>query len=301
MILTQTISLCIPILVSLLGCGSQSQRESTVRDPVYQFDFANPAAEIELPGRLTEISGLTPIDDSLVAAVQDEKGELFIINFLTGDVVDEFKFAKQGDFEGIELVDDTVYVLRSDGDIYVIADWRSEDRDAVKIQTPLSPKNDAEGLGYQPAQHRLLVAAKEFPGDGLSRVRSIFGFDLRTKTLDPTPAYTISLDTIGVRLGIPGESLRKLLSSVVDLEAFKPSALAVHPLTGDIFVISSVLKAIAVVAPTGNLTDLVPVEFDRLRQPEGLAFLPNGDLLVSTEGQGGKGRIFRFNQTRIPE
>ncbi|HUF09533.1 MAG TPA: SdiA-regulated domain-containing protein [Rhodothermales bacterium] len=299
--MTHTISLCIPILLSLLGCGSQNQREPSSRDPVYEFDFANPAAEFVLPGRLTEISGLTLVDDSLVAAVQDEKGEVFIINFLTGDVVDEFKFAKDGDFEGIELVDDTMYVLRSDGAIFVITDWRSDDRDAVKIDTPLSRRNDAEGLGYQPDRHRLLVAAKEYPGDGLSRIRSIFSFDLRTKTMDPEPVYTISLDTIGVRLGLPGESLRKLLWTIVDLEAFKPSALAVHPLTEDIFVISSVLKVIAVVTPSGNLTDLLPVEVDRLRQPEGLAFLPNGDLLVSTEGRGDKGRIFRFNQTRIPE
>jgi uncharacterized protein YjiK len=294
---SQTLLANLTVVLSLLACGSRQVAPVAAEQARYEYDFSSPVTEIELPGRLEEISGLTFVGDSIIAAIQDEKGEIFLVNYETGVVVDEFRFGKKGDFEGIELVGDTMYVLRSDGDLYVITNWQSEDRDDDKIETYLATKNDTEGLGYQRSHHRLLIAAKEFPGRGRSRVRSIYGFDLKTQRLDPDPVYTIPLDTIGTRLGLPGEAIRSFLAPILDLEGFKPSAIAVHPRTGDIFVLSSVLKVIAVLLPSGELDGLYPVTVDNMPQPEGLAFLPNGDLLIATEGAGGDGRIFRFNES----
>ncbi len=296
--LVHAVLVCLPLVVTRASCGDEAPVKPPTPSVVYDYDFSTPVLELKLPKRLEEISGLTIVDDTLVAAVQDEKGEIFLLDHRTGDVVDKFKFARDGDFEGIELVDDTMYVLRSDGDVYVIADWRSKDPEAKKIETYLATKNDTEGLGYQPSKQRLLIVAKEFPGRGRSRVRSIYGFDLRTKKVDPEPVYEIPLDTIGVRLGLPGEAIRNLLAPALDLESFKPAAVAVHPRTGDIFVVSSVLKVIVVLSPSGELIQLSPIDIKDLPQPEGLAFLPNGDLLVSSEGAGGRGRLFRFNERK---
>lgn len=297
MLLTiQSYPFFLSLAMSLAACGTGRVENGITSGPAYGYDLSRPDQVLVMPGRLKEISGLTLVDDSTLAAVEDEKGKIYLIDPSDGDVIDEFKFAKKGDYEGIEMVDDTLYVLRSDGDVYVISDWRSKHRSTEKIETYLATKNDTEGLGYQPARRRLLVAAKEYPGRGRSRVRSIYGLDLNTKKIDHEPAYTIPLDTIGVRLGLPGESIRNLLAPVLDLEAFKPSAVAVHPGSGDIFVLSSVLKVIAVLDPSGNTKALLPIGAEELVQPEGLAFFPNGDLFISTEGQGGDGKILRFNQ-----
>ena len=180
----------------------------------------------------------------------------------------------------------------------MITDWRTKDRSTDKLETYLATKNDTEGLGYQRERHRLLIAAKEFPGKGRNRVRSIYALDLATKKIDHEPAYMIPLDTVGVRLGLPGEAIRNLLAPVIDLESFKPSAVAVHPITGDVFVLSSVLKVIAVLDSSGNMVTLLPIGTKALVQPEGLAFFPNGDLFISTEGRGDDGKILRFNQDR---
>jgi len=293
-----TCSVFLSLAMSLATCGGRNIEPMLPRSTAYAYDLGSPDDIVVLPGRLKEISGLTLVDDTLLAAVQDEKGEVYLIDPSTGDVIDEFKFGKKGDYEGIELVDDTLYILRSDGDVYVIKDWRSKNRSTDKLETYLATKNDTEGLGYQRERHRLLIAAKEFPGRGRSRVRSIYGLDLVTKKIDHEPAYTIPLDTIGVRLGLPGETIRNLLAPAINLESFKPSAVAVHPGTGDIFVLSSVLKVIAVLEPSGNMVTLLPIGAEALVQPEGLAFLPNGDLFISTEGRGGDGKILRFNQDR---
>lgn len=290
------LSFVVSVAVSAFSCGVDGQVSAPPSDSKYRYDFSKPDAELVLPGRLREISGLTPINDSLLAAIQDEDGEVFVIHQESGEVVFEFKFAKDGDYEGIELVDDTLYVLRSDGDLFMVSDWRSDERKTDKIETRLATRNDTEGLGYQPEFGRLLVAAKEFPGRGRKGVRSIYGFDVHRKRINPDPAYTLPLDSIGARLDLPGEALRRLLAPIIDLEGFKPAAVAVHPRTGDVFVVSSVLKVIAVLASTGELLELLPLGLEALVQPEGLAFTSDGDLFISTEGAGGKGKIFRFSE-----
>ena len=82
---------------------------------------------------------------------------------------------------------------------------------------------------------------------------------------------------------------------LVDLDGFKPSALAVHPITGELFVLSSVLKVLVVLAEDGSITAVLPLDGELLEQPEGMAFLPNGDLFISSEGVKKKARLLRFN------
>ena len=60
--------------------------------------------------------------------------------------------------------------------------------------------------------------------------------------------------------------------------------------------LSSVRKALVLLDPAdGTLLDVWPLPDDLFRQPEGLAFLPNGDLYISSEGSGGKAMLARFS------
>src|SRR5690606_37212141 len=87
--------------------------------------------------------------------------------------------------------------------------------------------------------------------------------------------------------------IRTALAPLVDLSGFKPSGLAVHPVTQEIYVLSSVRKAIVVLGADGSVTGAATLPEALLNQPEGLAFLPNGDLVLSSEG-GIRGALMRF-------
>ena len=45
----------------------------------------------------------------------------------------------------------------------------------------------------------------------------------------------------------------------------------------------------------GTLEAIWQLPEDLFPQPEGIAFLPDGDLFISNEGRGGKANILRFN------
>ena len=120
----------------------------------------------ELPERLLEISGVSWLDKDRFACVQDEMGIVFIYNTATSKIEKEISFAGTGDYEGIAIVDDAAWVVRSDGYLYEITSITAGKPTINEYDTPLTAKHDTEGLCYDQKNHRLLLAIKEIdPGN----------------------------------------------------------------------------------------------------------------------------------------
>lgn len=269
------------LLAVLAGCDRPTPAVGAAVQPVpaaivpYRLDA--PDARLTLPSVLQEVSGLTVLPTGRLGTVQDEEGTIYEVDPATGAVTDRLAFGERGDYEGIALTPDAVWVLRSDGDLYRVARAAGGGVEVETFETALASRNDTEGLAYDAAGGRLLVAAKEDPGDSLRGVRAVYAFDLATRALSPAPAFTLD---------------RALLDG--DLAAFKPSALAIHPTSGHVYVLSSVRKALAVVDAEGTLLAAVPLEEALFPQPEGITFAPDGTLYIANEGPSGPGTLLRF-------
>jgi uncharacterized protein YjiK len=275
-----------------------TQSDTGHRTPDTSYDFSHPDTSFSLDDDLDEISGLTVFDDRHLAAVEDEHGRFYLIDFETGEISAERKFAGKGDYEGIERAGDRLFVLRSDGQLRELFRFETDNLKDDKIDLDLNSACDAEGLAYQESHRRLLVSCKERAAKGLHRLRAIYSFKLESMKLDEDPVYLIRTDTVHAAIGAPGEGLRKLLAPLADLDGFKPSSIAINPVTDDLFVLSSVLKVIVVLDSGGTIKDIFVLDDRLLRQPEGLAFLPNGDLFISSEGAGGDAMLVRYNNKR---
>ena len=66
-------------------------------------------------------------------------------------------------------------------------------------------------------------------------------------------------------------------------EKIKPSAAAVNPITKDLYVLCSVNKIIFIQDEQGKLKDVITLNPKIYKQPEGIAFTPAGDLIISNE------------------
>lgn len=278
------------------GCSAPSNTAPMEPSTDRPYALESPAAAFALPNRLDEISGLTVYDDTHLAALQDEDGKMYLIEMATGEVVRDVTFAKDGDYEGIERVGDRIWALRSDGSLYEIDEWEGDKGDSKRHKTDLSERYDTEGLAYDAAHHRLLIACKEYAGKNRAGQKTIYAFDLEEEELLEEPVFSIEVEALDAFLGDAGlnNAVRRLTRPVAEVGAFKPSALAIHPVTQQIYVISSVRKVLVVLESDGTLAAVWPLPPDRFAQPEGLAFLPNGDLFISNEAAGGTATLLRF-------
>lgn len=257
------------------------------------YDLSSPEVRLELPEILHEVSGLTDIDPQTIACIQDEDGLVFIYDLQKNEIKDQFKFDENGDYEGITRVDNTLYILRSDGKLFEIQDYDSTDIQVNEYDTEI-PIKDNEGLGADLANNRLLIAGKSEPkGEEYKNSRAIFAFDLSTKKMIEKPVYKFNIEEIEAFLqntntGLKGKPKIRM----------NPSAVAIHPFTNQLYVLSSKDHLIYVFSAEGSIETVQQLNKKMFKQAEGIAFLENGDLIISNEGGKGKPTLLYFTYTK---
>ncbi|NJC26773.1 SdiA-regulated domain-containing protein [Neolewinella antarctica] len=274
------------------SCESPLLPETSGKSPA-GYDFSAPASKFELPEILLEVSGLTDLDNNTLACVQDEDGIVFVYDLNAGEISRQFKFAGPGDYEGITRVGSSLYVLRSDGKIYEIDDYTSENFTVTAYDTDL-PVKESEGLGFDAVNNRLFIAGKTKPkGAEYEGRKVVYGFDLATKTASSTPVLSFSETTI--EKAFPTHGIKKSGKKKDKDLSINPSAIAVHPVTDQLYVLSSMDNLLYVFNRTNEVEGIYALNKKQFAQPEGITFLDNGDMFISNEGKKGAPTLLRFN------
>jgi uncharacterized protein YjiK len=232
----------------------------------------------DLPAELKEISGLAWLTDSRFACVQDEEGKVFIYNTVQNKIEKEIPFAGPGDYEGITIKGNTIYIVRADGRLYEV-DMNSK-APAKEYKTPLTVEHNIEGLCYDKNNDRLLLAAKD-DLDGATK-KHIYAFDLNKKELLKEPAYSIDLSNEMLN-GNAGKKKSK---------AVMPSAIAIHPRTNELFITDGPGSRLLILTNNGHIKQVHNLGKD-FAQPEGITFSPAGDMFISNEGTKNPGNILK--------
>ena len=289
----------------LILSGCVSTTESILQKPdnksiiAIGYDLNNPDGTFILPAVLHEISGITAVDSSSVACVQDENGIIFIYDLRKKTITLSVTFYGNGDYEGIARDNNAFYVLKSNGILYKISDL---DRPVPPEEIRLKgiPNKNIEGLCLDIANNRLLIAPKD-KADKDSKTdakQGLYGFDLRTNELNKDPLMEFKLSAIKdfaalnevfdkVEYNKKGEAKKPDIS-------FSPSAIAVHPVTGKLFLISADDHMLFVFSFQGTIEYMVSIDPVIFNMPEGITFFENGDMLISNEGQNGNATLLRF-------
>ncbi len=284
------------LLASLQACTILEQDSGTVPG----YTLSSPDERIILPPVLFEISGITLSGPSSMMCIQDEDGIVFEYDPARKEITGKINFWGPGDYEGIASVGDTLYVLRSDGFLFEITAGRSAQAEVTPYPTGIPP-SDNEGLCYDPDNHRLLITCKQYYGkDSKSgNRRNIFAFDLRKKELSASPVYRFRMKDIFEAALNQNPALRaeygRKGSRNNDIIRFNPSAIAIHPVNGKLYILSAVDHAIAIFSKEGMIENFVLLNHDLFNQPEGILFLKNGDMFISNEGGNSRPTLLRFN------
>ena len=241
----------------------------------------------ELPGNLVEISGMAPYG-AYFACIQDEDGTIFMFNPKTGKVDREIPFGPFGDYEGIAIVGDTAWVLRSDGRLFELPQFARAMTAIVEYETPLSAKNNCEGLFYDRKNNRLLVSVKDKDPVGGTDYKGIYAFDLRLKKMLMDPIYKIGEHRDA------GETSQKIKGSKG--KTVRPSEIAIHPRTGELYVLDGPASGLLVLNEKGEIVREYALDKKDFPQAEGLIINANGDIYISNEGGKGTATILKVTE-----
>jgi len=277
----------LPLLsILVFSCSASSQpsaAKESVKGFVLPYDLNQPIYVHSLPKELEEVSGLSDFDESHVACVQDEKGIIYILDLATGKISNQFEFESDDDFEGITFVNPSFYVLRSDGRITHIPDYRDpEEHRNIKEKIPTK---DNEGLCYDAANNRLLIAGKSRPNKDSKldkEDRLFYQFDLKTSKFDSDPLFKLSVDE--VTLAAKEAGIQVPVDRSINQINFRPSSIAIHPETRQIYILSAADFLLVVCNPKGELLSVERLEPKRFPKAESITFMPNSTMVIANEG-----------------
>ena len=259
---------CVFVLTLLFaGCGADSQIKAAKDIPSPAgYELGKPIIK-RLPSKMDEVSGIAyyPPDHALFAII-DEAGMLYKVP-LNDKKIEQWEFAEKDDYEDIVLVDSTFFVITSRGRLLSFTFLGNKPSKVENFDLNLTGKNDIETLYHQSDDNTLRIICKDCDGDkGLTN--TTFQFSMGEKKF--SGASKLNLNQVSDKIARENNK-------------FKPSAAAIHPITGELFIISSVNKTLVVADKNLNPKELYSLDAELYKQPEAIAFAPNGDMFIANE------------------
>ena len=263
---------------SLLGSCANNSADSP---PGYNI---HKARSTELGKVLNEISGIFyHAGDSSLLAISDNQEKIIEIGLkknklrdVTGKVVD-----KGSDLEDIVMVNSTIFILKSIGEVKAVFPGAPDSSQVITYSLPISGKNDFETMYFDSSLKALILICKSCEHEKGSGLRSAYKFDLDTRKFDTSVFFRVSQKQV--------EEILK--DSDADLA---PSAAAIHPVTQQLFILSSAGNLLVVADRNGKVISAYKLNPDTFQQAEGIAFAPDGDMYISNEGKLGKPTLLYF-------
>lgn len=250
---------------------------TSVKSALDNYDIENENPKIiKLAGELLEISGITFTKDDRLFAHGDEDADIFEVDYNTGKVIKNFQLgdilAVKGDFEDIASVNEKFYLVESKGKLYEFNE--GENGKSVEYETyktPLNAKYDVEGLCFDSETVSLLLACKEFGGEGIGKDKAVYSFSLANKELNEKPRFVI-----------PQKDIKNNTAE----GKFNPSGIARNPVSGTFFIIAARGNTILELSAGGDVLNQKNLPEKIHPQAEGIAFKKDGTLYISNEGRG---------------
>ncbi len=261
------------VLSSFLACGQD--KKSYESPPGYDL---NKPYIIKLPSELHEISGIAYYaKDNSLFAESDGKGDVYKISLNNPANIKKWKFSHKRDYEDIVMLDSVFYILNSNGNIFVLK-LQHDSLVASEYKFPEPGKNEFESLYYDARLHKLVMLCKQCDADKKTSSTAY--------TFDQQQFSYASLYTINAKKAVE--------SSYTDASRFKPSGATINPVTGELYILSSVNKLLVVADGNGIIKNVYHLNPTIFTQPEGITFNPRGDLFISCEGKKAEHGILLF-------
>lgn len=257
-----------------IGVSEQWNFKNIEKNTTYAalpYVFHLPTNVYDMPEALREISGVTLYENQKVYAVQDELGTIFEYDLKKEEITNLYRFTDVGDFEDIAIYQQYAFVLRSDGHLF---QYDLNQKKVIKEISLAIPSLDIEGLCF--ADDYAYIACKSACANETNSKRIIYRSSVK------------NIEKIEKYLEINIEALTTFLTShypelgINNLQ-FNPSAIAIHPKTKEMYILSAEDRII-VVFKDKQLKNVIPLSTVVFYKPEGMSFYENGDLLISSEG-----------------
>jgi len=261
MILTKRNGRLFFVLILFVACSADMSKTSV---NINGYDYAR-MKEIALERPLKEISGIAyHATSNTFVAVNDEKGIVYVLDPKTFSITNKLTFGEEDDYEEIQVLGNDVFILRSDGTIFKMK-FDGQTISSVETFSYTGPKAEYESFYIDAVSSTLVLIPKQSKNGTKEK---------------QTTTYTIRTSN-GKYAGVDENMLN--WSELKSCMMLHPSAVAVHPVTKDIYMLSSIEKRLIVLSAAWKVVGEYELDRKRFQQPEGMTFDSESNLYITNE------------------
>lgn len=233
----------------------------------------------QLPDQLREVSGLALTRDQRLLAIGDEEGIVYEVDFADGHLVKAFALGDptlRRDFEGIAVLDDTVWLMSSDGDLYSAREGADGERVPYeKHEFAFKDDCELEGLAADEIRKSLLLVCKD------------------AKKKKDRLVFEWSSAGIHEKFRLPETAIANKLGE----NRVHPSGIEVDPHSGHLVIVAARENAVFSISRDGAFVELLmKLDRRRHRQAEGIAITASGLTLIADEADQGPATLTVYNK-----
>jgi hypothetical protein len=186
------------MLLLALGLAVSTEAQSAPAGALSRYHLdGTPAARIELPAELAEVSGIAFTGDGRLLAHGDEQAVIYQIEYPSGKMVKRFAIGDAGgpllgDFEDIQVVGDHVFLVTSAGALVEAREGRAGETVPVLRRTRgLGGACEVEGLSWDEGSSSMLLLCKRTQGKRWKDRLVILAVNPATGEFEPEPRLTV--------------------------------------------------------------------------------------------------------------
>src|SRR5205085_11662836 len=129
--------------------------------------------------------------------------------------------------------------------------------------------------------------------------RAIYSFDIATKKTSSKPVYVFDVSeiknfSVEKNIDMPVKTKKKDGTSEPFLKFFT-SAIAIHPFTNKLYLLSAADHMLFIFDRNGNPEHIEVLNAGMFNKAEGISFLENADMLITNEAQTMKPTLLIFD------
>ena len=128
-----------------------------------------------------------------------------------------------------------------------------------------------EALALDRIHHSLIIAPKD--RDNSDDFKGLYRIPIASKAMNRVPNIKISMD----------DGALKAYQKKKKYKTFNPSDIAIHPTTGDYYVLEGINPKLLILDSNGTIQKVYELDEKHFAQPEGITFSPEGKLYISNE------------------
>ena len=236
-----------------------------------------------LPMGIESFSDIAFLDSTILICLQEDKKSLVLFDLSSNQVSTPITINLPNKIIDFSRIDSTIILLDDQVQVHFLLP--PYDSSSLVTENDILGNWKSAATCIHESTKRMFILTQNNLEIDNPISNSIYTYTISKRKLNEKALFDISISDLEMfaienNIATPQNKFTDLSDSLSQL-IFNPTAMAIHPKTNEIYILSSENRSIVVFNQFGEVQDLFFLDEKLVSNPKAMTFHPSGDLLIS--------------------